>query len=254
MFYSCSDDDADQDVIKPTISEVEIENEEDSSHAHDDKVHAGELAKVHFMLSDDKALSSWKVDIHDAFDGHSHGKIGAKFTKILSGSVEGTVVEVEADLGIIPADATAGEYHCIVNATDAAGNSSDFEEVIFILSNGSEPQLNLLTPDLENTEHMDKGSSFSLTGELTDDTGIESFEIFITEEDHDDHDHGKVSQEDILLFDKDDFAGGTLSFDLADCGTMTIPADMEDGNFYIKFVSGDADGNTMIEKFEVHIE
>lgn len=254
-FSSCSDDDAsDQDLNKPVISEVEVENEEQNGENHGEKVHTGEQAKVHFMLSDDKGLSSWKIDIHDAFDGHSHGKVAAPYTAILSGTASGTMSEIEVDLGVIPTDATAGEYHCIVNATDAAGNSADFRDVVFVLSNGSEPQLNILSPGLDSIVHMDKGSSFNLTGSLTDDTGIKTFEIFVSPDAHEDHNHGKVADEDFLLFDKDDFADGVTNFDLAECGTLTLVNEIPDGSYVIKFISTDMDGNTMVEKFEVHID
>lgn len=251
---ACSDDDSEpQDTSKPVISDVHVENHELGT-GDDEKVMAGEEGEVHFKLMDNRELGSWKIDIHDAFDGHGHGKVFANYSIILSGNTGGTMQEIEVDLGEIPAEATAGEYHCIVNATDAAGNSAEFVDVRFILSNGTEPQLELISPDLANTEHMDKGSSFSMTGNLTDDAGIESFEIFLTEDSEDDHNHGKTVQEDYLLFDKDDFEENVISFDLAEAGQLTIPSDMEDGNYYIKFVSGDSDGNTMIEKFEIHIE
>ncbi len=258
LMTACGDDDAEpQDTSKPVISDAHVGNHDHGGKigsGDDEKVMAGEEGEVHFMLMDDRALGSWKVDIHDAFDGHGHGKVFDKFSVILSGNTSGTAQEVEVDLGEIPSDATSGEYHCIINATDAAGNSADFVEVIFVLSNGTEPLLNLISPDLENTEHMDKGMTFTLEGTLTDDTGIKSFEIFMKEEGHDDHDHGKTGEEDVLLFDKDDFDANITSFDLAEAGQMTIPSDMEEGNYEMKFVSEDADGNFMIEKFDIHIE
>ncbi|QNL21626.1 DUF4625 domain-containing protein [Hyphobacterium sp. CCMP332] len=258
LITACGDDDSEpQDTSKPIISDVHVENHDPGGKigsGDDEKVMAGEEGEVHFQLMDNRELGSWKIDIHDAFDGHGHGKVFANYSIILSGNTGGTMQEIEVDLGEIPSEATAGEYHCIINATDAAGNSADFAEVIFILSNGTEPQLELISPDLANTEHMDKGMTFTMEGTLTDDTGIKSFEIYMEEEGHDDHDHGKTGEEAILLFDKDDFGDNVLSFDLAEAGQLTIPADMEDGNYYIKFVSGDSDGNTMIEKFEIHIE
>lgn len=262
IMTSCNNDDddsADQDVNKPVISDAHVENHEHGGKVFnegDEKVHAGEEGAVHFKLTDDKALGSWKIDIHDAFDGHGHGKVFDNFTIIQSGEIGGTQQEVEVDLGEIPADATAGEYHCVINATDAAGNSADFEEVLFVLSNGTEPQLTITAPlNAEGETHMDKGSSFDLFGTLTDDTGIKSLEIFITEEGDDhDHEHGKLLDEDHELFDKDDFADNMTSYDLAGAGTMTIPADFESGHFIMKFVSEDADGNYMIEKFEIHID
>ncbi len=259
LMTACGDDDAEpQDTSIPVISDVHVGNHDHGGKigsGDDEKVIAGEEGEVHFKLMDDRELGSWKVDIHDAFDGHGHGKIMASYSVILSGNTSGTMQEIEVDLEEIPADATAGEYHCIINATDAAGNSAEFSEVIFVLSNGTEPELSIVSPDLENTEHMDKGMSFTMEGTLIDDAGIKSFEIYMEEEgDHEGHDHGKVGDEAIILFDKDDFEDGVTTFDLMNAGQMTIPSDMEDGNYYMKFVSEDSDGNTMIEKFEIHIE
>ena len=69
LFVSCSDDEKDGDTTKPVINLIEPEE--------------GAMLKpgstIHFEmdLSDDVMLGSYKVEIHNNFDGHDHTKAAA---------------------------------------------------------------------------------------------------------------------------------------------------------------------------------
>lgn len=88
---------------------------------------------VHFEmeLSDDIELASYKVDIHNNFDGHEHSKSSddSETTDFsynntwsdISGLRNTTVHHHEI---VIPEDATHGDYHFVVYCADAAGNES----------------------------------------------------------------------------------------------------------------------------------
>ncbi len=92
-------------------------------------------SSIHFEveLSDDVMLSSYKVEIHDAFDGHGHGSTQAvraeaettAFTFLktweISGQRNTTIHHHEIT---IPEDATPGDYHLIVYCWDTSGNES----------------------------------------------------------------------------------------------------------------------------------
>ena len=101
MFSSCDNDDS-SDTIKPLI---ELHEPEEGQ-----ALEIGNEHGVHFEmdLSDDVMLKSYKIEIHSNFDHHS----GQKTAHIHHHDI------------VIPANATAGDYHLMVYCTDAAGNES----------------------------------------------------------------------------------------------------------------------------------
>lgn len=86
--------------------------------------------EVHFEaeFKDNEALATYHLDIHDNFDGHSHGRILVeKFRYEKSFEVSGKSMKVEEHIGV-PKNATAGPYDLIVHAVDADGNSTSFKD------------------------------------------------------------------------------------------------------------------------------
>ena len=82
-------------------------------------------------LSDDVMLKSYKIDIHNNLDHHSHGGTraegegGVPFVFNRSYDVSGKKnVHVHHHDIVIPEDATPGDYHLMVYCTDAAGNET----------------------------------------------------------------------------------------------------------------------------------
>ena len=106
---ACTDNN-DTDVTKPTIDLIEPEDGAE--------LRIGSANGVHFEaeFADDVMLSSYKVDIHNNFDGHNHSSNKAvsttDFTYTQSWSLSGhrnqTVHHHEIR---VPADATPGKYH-----------------------------------------------------------------------------------------------------------------------------------------------
>ncbi len=126
MYSSCDNDDS-SDTTKPVI---EL-NEPEEGQA----LKIGDEHGVHFEmdLSDDVMLKSYKIEIHSNFDHHSHGG------KSRAAAGKQLLILVSTDLTmcpdmktahihhhdiVIPANATAGDYHLMVYCTDAAGNES----------------------------------------------------------------------------------------------------------------------------------
>lgn len=138
LFVSCSDSNSDGDTTKPVISLVEPEE--------------GAALKpgyaIHFEmdLADDVMLGSYKVEIHNNFDGHGHtkaeqaagseGKVPFAFNRSwdLSG-LKNTHIH-HHDI-LIPANAQEGNYHLMVYCTDAAGNESYIARNIVLSQDGS---------------------------------------------------------------------------------------------------------------------
>ncbi|QFQ12534.1 DUF4625 domain-containing protein [Pseudoprevotella muciniphila] len=119
---SCGGDDG--DTTRPTINV--IAPEEDATLLIGDE--DGVLFKAEF--SDDTALKSYKLEIHNATNGHTHGApklqenpVYFTFNKSYElGGVRNAKVE-HRDI-VIPENATPGHYHLMVYVTDVAGNQT----------------------------------------------------------------------------------------------------------------------------------
>ncbi|MBP5703167.1 MAG: DUF4625 domain-containing protein [Paludibacteraceae bacterium] len=120
-FSACDEDEA--DTTKPVIT---LDEPEDG-----DSLRIGESVHFEADFSDDEALGSYLIEIHNNFDGHNH--------KVSSTRAEETVpfsLKKSYDLSnlrnthvhhhdiVIPENATPGAYHLVVYCTDAAGNQS----------------------------------------------------------------------------------------------------------------------------------
>lgn len=135
VLTSCSDDDG--DTTPPVINLIEPEE--------------GAVLKigsdVHFdmELSDDEMLYSYKVEIHNNFDGHEHTKslkaeeetVAFSFNKSwdVSGQKNAKIHHHEI---VIPENATPGNYHLMIYCTDAAKNESYIAKNIVLSHNGED--------------------------------------------------------------------------------------------------------------------
>lgn len=125
LFVSCSDDDKLGDTTKPVITlnaPAEGASLKPGTHIHFD-----------MDLADDVMLGSYKVEIHNNFDGHDHTKAAVRaetggttpFAYNNSWDVSGQKnIHIHHHDIEIPANATEGNYHLMVYCTDAAGNES----------------------------------------------------------------------------------------------------------------------------------
>lgn len=122
-FFSC--DKEDSDTTKPVIDLHEP--------AEGQALLIGSEKGVHFEmdLSDNVMLKSYKIDIHNNLDHHSHGGTraegegGVPFVFNRSYDVSGKKnVHVHHHDIVISEDATPGDYHLMVYCTDAAGNET----------------------------------------------------------------------------------------------------------------------------------
>ncbi|MCH4823877.1 DUF4625 domain-containing protein [Gramella lutea] len=128
VFTACSDDDDALDSEKPTIMMSEPEDGEEFEIG-------GEL---HFDidLTDNQGLASYKVDIHNNFDGHTHSVAKQQEEELWSYQetfqIAGNPTSFEAHEHIdIPEGIAEGEYHLGVVVVDAAGNQEEaFVEIM----------------------------------------------------------------------------------------------------------------------------
>ena len=120
---ACKKED-DEQVIKDTESPVIVEFATDHDHAE-----AGGEIHMDLMFTDNKALSQAKIEIHDNFDGHSHGRVAAPFEWEMIIDLEGQKSYTDHMHIDVPADASSGNYHVTCLVTDKAGNESDLVDI-----------------------------------------------------------------------------------------------------------------------------
>lgn len=259
--YSCDDDDA-VDTTAPTITlEDPVAGE---------SVAAGGMLDVHCDLADDINLATYSITIHDNFDGHSHGRTLANFNYDESFTVEGTTAHIEQEIAV-DATSTAGPYHFIMQAIDAAGNATSFDddssvEIEIWLTNETmahvhfEDQAGAEISELEGTV----GQNLSIYGEVDDESGSLDHILVVVghldEESDEGHSHGRIREEEI--FEKEFEVEGQTSVSLAELladesiviGQAELD-ELEDGeHLYLIVTATDEEGNISRGTIEIHFD
>lgn len=140
MFISCSNDET-GDTTSPAINLIAPTE--------------GAILKigsdVHFdlELSDNEMLASYKVEIHNNFDGHQHNRsMSAHGSAVNEDGTEPFFFQKVWDVSgqkntkihhheiIISENATPGAYHLMIYCTDAAGNESYVARNIMLSHDG----------------------------------------------------------------------------------------------------------------------
>ncbi|WP_458627189.1 DUF4625 domain-containing protein [Winogradskyella sp. PC D3.3] len=132
MFISsCSSDDSvDIDEQKPTISI----NYADGFPQACEQLVKGETYIFKAKVSDNKALASYSLDLHNNFDHHTHDDQGETcdlepikeavnpLIYMENFTIEGGLTTYEINISItIPNDIDTGDYHCAYSVTDETG-------------------------------------------------------------------------------------------------------------------------------------
>ncbi len=230
MACSKSDDNKPVDKTKPTATMVSMTEVVDQNTS---------APTLNFVIdfADDQGLKEYKVDIHDAFDGHSHGRRDATkafiFTKVysMSGKTHKATVSVP-----IPKDAPTGPYHLVIKYFDAAGNEGQELDLDFEIANeATQPTINILT-ELNPV----KGRSMMVNIAVSDPDGeVEDVVVMVV--------HEKTGTE-IFEGDKHVHAkNAEVTF------TIPIPANAPAGTYGFIVAAVDDDGNYTVieEEFEL---
>lgn len=142
--------------------------------------------EIHFEadFSDDTELGQYKIDIHNNFDGHGHGKTESltPWEESIINDLDGKSKSVHIHIDV-PTDIAAGEYHFIVSCTDAAGNEADPVEIEITIQNSDDlvaPTLNITSPADHAT--FTAGSDIIVSGTAADNAGLETIEIVVKRE------------------------------------------------------------------------
>lgn len=242
---SCEKNSDPQDTVAPVIQEMLVNGSSGESTAS-----AGGTLVLNATLTDNEALGEFKIDIHDVFDGHNHGKVLSTWTYVAIKPLSGTQMML-IDSIAIPSEAAAGPYHVVGRLLDASGNEAAYVEHELTLTNGSEPLISMSNPDPTMESDWEPGMSYALEGMITDEEGID--EVLITLEETGDHQHGKLAE--LPLFTGDYDLGGVKSWDLMQDGNVVIaiPADAEHADYTLKIQAKDVAGNYSLVHIAIHI-
>jgi len=140
-FTACSSDD-EKDMTPPVISGQGIAV---ASPINCEVYHPGDVIPVRYMLTDDMALGSFNIEVHDNFDHHTHStegdnhegtecedhdgehhhdgkEEGTTWKYNESFKIDGGVTAYPINVDItVPKDARHGDYHFMIKVTDLAG-------------------------------------------------------------------------------------------------------------------------------------
>lgn len=249
FFVSCKKEDP--DVEKPSVTNYTINGDD-----HEAEVEAGSTMNVELSFTDNMNLKEYKLDIHDNFDLHSHGKTTANlpFEKLTIGGLEGTSdgASLSIDVG---ADVASGPYHADLSVLDAEGNQSDFSEIILHITRSDMAQVNLTSPSFDPEPSFSAGDTLTLTGEITDNVDIDEI-IIVVAEAEEEHNHGKTGSGEIYEEDWDLTGAADTNWDfstLAQEGKeIVFPSTVETGEYVLQIYVKDSDDNYNL--WEAHFE
>lgn len=254
------------DVTAPTITIEEPEFGESFA--------AGGAIHFDALFEDDEALATYNLTIHDDFDGHSHGRVAVSaFAFDQSFDLSGKSADIHQEIDVSN-DATAGPYHFIVEAIDAAGNATTFadgssKEIVIWITNEEMAHVHFEDADETEVEEYDGevGEPLMFYGEIEDEVGtLDHVMIMVGHmeegEDHD-HDHdGRILQEDDHIFEKGVEVEGQTSVLLQDLlvGEQIVVGqgdldELEEGeHLYLIVQVTDTDGNISRHAIEIHFD
>lgn len=238
-FQSCTKDVDDE---APVIASFTVDSE---------TVAAGSEIHADLNFTDNEALKSYKIDIHDNFDGHGHGKVGQRWSYQELVDISGKDFDEHKHIDV-PNDAFSGPYHFTIYVLDAEGNQSDFAEVDLNITNSSMPVISVTNLNADEENHVSKGSTLALVGTITDTDGIDEVVIELEEAGHD-HEHGKKEEDPLYEMDLD-LGGSVNSYDLSTITpSIDIPGTAESGDYELLIRVKDTEGNFATATFVIHI-
>lgn len=136
LFLTSCDKDEKADVTKPVIK---LNAPKEGAVL---KIGSKHGVHLDMDLEDDVMLKSFKIDVHNNFDNHSHTKAGdgtVAFSFNKTYDISGKKQHHEHNHDIkIPENAKPGKYHLMIYCLDAAGNESMVERNVVLSHDGDD--------------------------------------------------------------------------------------------------------------------
>lgn len=258
-----------RDEIRPTPGEVRSAT---TDHMH-----------VRFRVADESGIEEVLVDIHSAFDGHSHGKIAGTFNrldyrKIYQGNGNKTLnidssfddVYWDGPNSEVNGNVIAGPYDFSIAATDIHGNQTSFGNNTNYLATFYIERPYMLNVNVTNHDNGElegqPGQELEVLGAIAQSGHSESSDIafiWIRLYEEDDH-HHKTTGEDIYerkwgtSMWRANMSGpaipnpNSVSFEDLLTGNDAIVLPNEEEHYELEIWVEDAKGNITRRKYEVH--
>lgn len=242
VFSACEDD----EVVDTTAPTLVVE--------HSEVVAPGGEFDLDLQLEDDLALGEVRVDIHNDFDAHEHGRLNAvpfEYTNVFDGMRGKKTFPLHEHIDI-PANAATGPYHVSITYFDNAGNEGVLYVGSFEIADPAQsPSITILPASGELEPNADK--ILALEGTIEDGDGLDEVHIMVIEE-HEEEAAGRLASE-TPLYNQDWELAGATSFDLATDITpaidlSTAPA----GHYELRIMARDMLGNVKVVKREIHVD
>ena len=140
---------------------------------------AGSKLSLKLEFKDDVALSQYKIDVHNNFDCHRHGRFmtgkSAPWFLVQIKEAAGKSFIVTEEL-TVPADATAGNYHLLIYATDKVGTEAEIQVYSIQVKDPTDivaPEFIITDPTTEEITAK-KGITIKFAGTVTDNYSLNS--------------------------------------------------------------------------------
>ncbi|MCK5781272.1 MAG: DUF4625 domain-containing protein [Flavobacteriales bacterium] len=222
------------DSEAPLIDDLSIKDDNSV-----EKVEYSIKSNINFSarFRDNENLGSYKFDIHFAGDGHKHlapieqkkavNLIDWGFTEY--DNFEGTDNTISFSRKV-DTEAKAGPYHCVVYATDDAGNYATYKMTKFIVTREDMPTFSMTAPDFSDFSVV-AGSSFLLEGSARAKGGLSKLKYIIMRVDLSEE---YVLEEDVLISGDKEVVIST---------TIEIPLGASEGDYFLLLLASDSAGN-----------
>ncbi len=230
--------------ISPEVQVLEICGEDDPRSI---AISSKETLSLTIRFKAVNGLSTYKIDIHNNFDCHSHGRVsGSTPWRVLNvEDISGEEAIVEVALPV-PEDVQTGDYHFMLQALDLLGNEAEWILYSIKVSNQSDteiPQLKFVNLST-NALSVKEGESINLELEITDNENLNGGRIDVF----------YYNSQD-LEFTADQYyfpeqAGVETNYPF----TFTPPESLSPGVYNFLFKVYDGVGNVSEEWLEVTIE
>jgi len=186
LFSFCNDrkkihPDSNNNTSKPTIIVVSKNIPTitkylcDASFSNVLKITTGSTLQIQFHFKGSNSLSQYKIDVHNNFDCHSHGRISASnpWNVLNIVDVSGKDVSVTETL-IIPSNASVGNYHLMIKLIDELGNEAeplDFNIIVLNSNDPIAPTVNLSYPTSDSIG-IARGTNLNFVGVISDNLSL----------------------------------------------------------------------------------
>jgi len=163
-----------EDTIAPSVFLVRV-----NGAAEQTSVGAGTTITFYAEIKDNTNLKQFKVDIHNAFDGHGHRN--TPFSTQLIYNISGTAVYETKSIDI-SSTASAGPYHIVVTAVDEAGLESNIYQYDLTITQSGQPVITVTSPNMSSVIAVNANDTIAMTGTITDNIDMDSVMIYLENE------------------------------------------------------------------------